>query len=210
MNEPDKELDGWIDALQGKPGASDPTAKALREAIQAERAEQERRLQPEVELAEQRLLARLRREGLLQEERKPVVKLAQKSGWNLLHYLQRPLQKQSAAAFAVAASLMLAVGIGLMNFAGQTEFDDLAAVRGGAANPILLAENPQSVADDLQSKLHMLGAKARVVLINKDELILRINVPAEAESEKIHQLLQQNGVTVVGSPPYRISIKRRR
>jgi len=215
MSESDRDFDNWVKALRGNASASDPVAAALREAIRADRAAEEMRLQPEVELAEQRLIARLRREGLLPEE-KPISEMqgAARTHHRLFSALTRPLRKESATSIAAVAMLVFGIGIGVVNFSQHsgsldpTLVSEEVVVR-GEAMPVLVVDQPEAVAEELARQLEKLGAKTRITPINENEVILRVGVPAEAGGAAILKLLQQSGVTIDGQPPYRIRIKRR-
>ena len=138
MSDSKDDLDLWVEALQGKSDANDPLAASLREAVIAELSEEEASIQLETELAKQRLLARLRRQGLLDE------KLPKRRNWMLV-------------GFATAAAIMLAIPFA---FQFNNNIDPLHndhTVRGSVGTVKIVSENLDKSAAEVQMALNDMG-----------------------------------------------------
>lgn len=209
MNKSDDDLDEWVKVLQGDLSAGDPMTTALREAIRAEREAEEMRLQPEMKLAEQRFLTRLRREGLLDEIIMSDIEATAGSSPKLFDVLKQHIPKRPFVPIAAAASVLLVIGMGVINFGDYNSAVHEEIIVRGETTPVLVVENPQVYAENLVHQLEMLGAKIRVVPINEDELLLRISLPEDAKENAILDLLKANGIKPESQAPYRITIKKK-
>ncbi len=138
----EKDDQHWIDALAGRnaTGADAATlkeAQAIRRAVLATKPEQDAQ-DFDVEAGAQKLLFRLRREGLAGAEKK--------KSW------------QAYGAFALAASLVLAVGMVVLQ---PPPVDDAPVYRGGGAQTIS-APDTEKLAAAITAELEGLGIKPRV------------------------------------------------
>jgi hypothetical protein len=137
----DKDDQHWLDALAGRPnaagGEADPRAQALRQALLAQRARELADAAPDEGL--ERLLFRLRREGLLEKEHKPM---------------------GLPALLALAASVLLVVGVGWHMMIGyQSALEPRASVPqqaaetpGASAVQVLQDARPAELAAALQQE----------------------------------------------------------
>lgn len=183
--EPDHDFEDWLASLQGKPGATDPLATALRDALQKERTEEELRLHQEAELAERRLMVRLRKEGLLEPRRQ---------GWS----------KRILVGVSTAAILMLGISV-TMHVAKQpvTTQPDLS-MRGVAGTIKIFSKNSAASSENLLKSLREMGLQP-TQSARKDGVEIGVDVSA-SELPRFGPWFESQGGRVISPGTYRILI----
>lgn len=172
-----KDDQDWLDALAGKPNAdADPAtnrrAAALRASMLALR-KQETALEPPGDGLE-RLLFRLRSEGLLGKQKQP---------WRL----------RLPTVFALAASVLFAVGLGAVFFTKKQELVPLAvessisqpiAVRSASSAQTLFADNPEELASDIKRDFSAVKITFRKLAVGKN-IYLDADLPENLSAEAL-------------------------
>jgi hypothetical protein len=164
---PNKEDEQWLSALAGKSDpAADPAinqqAAALRRALQAQRSRLDK-LVPDADDAQyQQLLFRLRREGLLTANRGP-----------------RKLQ-----LWAIAATVVLGIGVVVQMGGLQYGQDESTTLRGGGNGTVLVVPNPEARLTEILAGLKAAGAEPEVKREPGGRIVLKI-----AGSEKVLEYL---------------------
>jgi hypothetical protein len=171
----------WFDTLAGRNGvnadhATTKEAQAVRRAVLVLKPDQEA-ADLDVEAGTQKLLFRLRREGLDGAGRKKT--------W------------QRYGAFALAATLVLAIGVVLLQ---SPPVEDTPIYRGGGAQTIITPDTAQFAAT-LTSDLEALGIKAKVTRFGATYTITA-DWPAKTDAKhaaflKRHALKQPAGATLL-------------
>lgn len=161
----------WLDALAGRAGGQAPSpdareAEALRKAILATRGEHET-ADHDVEVGVQRLLFRLRREGLADTP--------QKKSW------------RTWGTFAMAAMLMLAIGVVVL----QAPQDiDVPVYRGGGAQTLRVPDAAERAAT-LTRELEALNIQPKVTRFGNN-LTIQAEWPAKPGAQHAAFLKRQS------------------
>ena len=170
--EPDREDEQWLSALAGR---SDPDAdlainrqaESLRRALQARSAKLEQAIPLADDAQYQRLLFRLRREGLLSA-----------------NYRHRKLQ-----LWALAATVVLGVGVVVQMGGLYPGRDNAHTLRGGGTETVLVVENPESRLTELLAGLKAAGEEPLVKREAGGNIVLTVN-----RSEKVLDYLTSQRV----------------
>lgn len=174
MNKDDQD---WLDALAGKPNAdaapdTNRRAAALRASMLSIR-KAETALEPSDDGLE-RLLFRLRSEGLLGKEKQP---------WRL----------RLPTVFALAASVLFAVGLGAVFFTKKQELVPLAvesaisepvAVRSASSAQPLFSDNPEQLAADIRRDFSAVKITFRKLPVGKS-IYLKADLPENLSAEAL-------------------------
>ena len=142
----DKEDEQWLSALAGRSDpAADPAinlqAESLRRALQAQSAKLDQAVPIADEAQYQRLLFRLREEGLLGADR----------------------QRRKIQLWALAATVVLGVGV-VVQMGGlyRGQDDEANILRGGGKATVLVVENPEVRLTELLAGLKAAGEEPMV------------------------------------------------
>jgi hypothetical protein len=166
MNTNDDDLDAWLDALRGRPRAQTSAATrieadAQRAALLQARAGQESEGEDAQQL--QRLLFRLRREGLLGPE-----SAAERSFWR--------------KRLPLAAAATLALGLAITTFGPSIHWmssEDDTVVRGGVAPQVVLSSDVADTVRRLEALLRGAGAAVAVSDLGDGAREVAATVPRE-------------------------------
>ena len=159
---PESEDTHWLNAVAGNPStAADPKvnqqALALRKALQA-RSQSLGQSVPEADTAQyQRLLFRLRREGLARN---------------------RPIWK-SLPAWGVAASLVLGISLAVNMRTLLPEHDDGMVIRGGGQATVLIVSDPEARLAELLKGLSAAKAEPQIERPAKGKIQLKLKATQE-------------------------------
>jgi hypothetical protein len=185
---PDKDDAEWLDALAGKATATaQPQAEALRRALFEHRARLEHAVPKADDLQYQRLLFRLRQEGLT----------AKRGGF-----------KRSPATWGwgIAASVVavgFALQFGLLQRGGADQ-DDLMAMRGDANTVYIIDEKPAERAAELAAGLSAIKAEFQQTALSfgKTEFRIQANdaVLAYLEAKRITPTVVNGQIAIIVSP----------
>lgn len=186
MMNKDKDQD-WLDALAGKPNAdADPEvtrhANALRQVIQ--RHDVALGVNDfDVEAGLQKLKFRLRSEGLSSADR-------------------RPFMNKRFVQFAVAASVVLTVGLMMRVYLHQEPLQNEAEImRGMGERQLVLAAEPEQRLKQLTTELDQLGIKYQV---NRKEGKIVLNIQGiDPAKDDVASFLERNHI----KPPVGMSLE---
>lgn len=186
MTNEDEDQD-WLDALAGKPGAAaDPDvvrrATMLRQALQRHNAVLgANKFNTEAGL--QKLKFRLRREGLSSSDHRPILNK---------RYIQ----------FAMAASVVLTVGMVMRFYLHQELMQNEAEImRGMGEQQLVLAANPEERLKQLTTELDRLAIKYQVER-KEGKIMLRIQ-GIDPTKEDVASFLERNHI----KPPVRMDVE---
>jgi hypothetical protein len=194
---PDKEDEQWLNALAGQPdpaadGVVNQQAEALRRVLQARRAKLDELVPQADDIQYQKLLFRLKREGLI----KSAGPLRNLVLWGQVQGQQaaKTLLASNSALLGMAAMLVLVVAVSVQMGGRLTDQDNARneALRGGQAN-VMIVENTESKLVELLVGLKAAGAAP---VVNR-EAGGRILVTLQSSDKVLEYLREQRN----GSEP---------
>lgn len=180
----DKNDDQWLAALAGTPDstndiATKTQAEALRRALQAQSHRMDKVVPVADDIQYQRLLFRLRQEGLTgkQSSWSGVMQWGRAQG----QLAARVMTTHNTVAWAIAATAVLVIGVALqMNTLqqGQDASHIQDAFRSGGT--VLIVSNPKARAEELQAGLKSAGTETNVITGPDGQFQLRFKSSAAA------------------------------
>ena len=192
---PEKEDEQWLNALAGHPDPAadsmvNQQAEALRRVLQARRAKLDELVPQADDIQYQKLLFRLKREGLIKRAG-PLRNLVL---WGQVQGQQaaKTMLASNSALLGMAAMLVLVVAVSVQ-MGGRLTDQDYArneALRGGQAN-VMIVENTESKLVELLVGLKAAGAEPVVKRENGGRILVTLK-----SSEKVLEYLreQRNGI----------------
>lgn len=190
MTNPNEDQD-WLDALAGKPNPNaDPEvtrrATLLRQAIQRhDAAIGVHDFDVEAEL--QKLKFRMRREGLSGDVQHMTIK-------NRFGLIAASLSiNRHVAQYAMAASVVLAVGLMVITYHPQETMQNEADIMKGGNQQIVLAPDPEARLKQLTTELDQLGIKYQVE--RKEGKILLKAQGVDPFKDDVVNFLERNHIT---------------
>lgn len=191
----------WLDALAGKPNPNaDPEvtrrATLLRQAIQRHDAA----LGVngfDVEAGLQKLKARLRREGLIGVDQQPTIK----ERFARLAMAASVALNRHVVQFAVAASVVLTIGLTMRLYLHEQPIQNEADIMKGGDQQIVLATDPEARLKQLAAELDSLGIKYQIE--RKEGKILLKAQGVDPVKDDVAGFLERNHIT----PPVKDSVE---
>ena len=185
----DKEDEQWLSALAGRSDpAADPAinlqAETLRRALQAQSAKLEQAVPGADEGQYQRLLFRLREEGLLGADR----------------------QRRKIQLWALAATVVLGVGV-VVQMGGlyRGQDDEANTLRGGGKATVLLVENPEVRLTELLTGLKAAGEEPWVKRESDGRIMLTVKrsdkVLDYLATQRIEPVVTDGSITLLLTRP---------
>lgn len=177
----------WLDALAGKPNVDGDTevtqrAKALQQAIRRHDAAYQLST-ADIETGLHRLKFRLRRERLTNTD-------------------SHSFMNNRFTQFAVAASIMLTIGLTMRVYLQQEPLQNEAEItRGMGERQLVLATDPEQRLKQLTTELDQLGVKYQV---NRKEGMIVLNIlGVDPAKENVSSFLERNHI----KPPVGMSLE---
>ena len=185
----DKEDEQWLSALAGRSDpAADPAinlqAETLRRALQAQSAKLEQAVPVADEAQYQRLLFRLREEGLLGADH----------------------QRRKIQLWALAATVVLGVGV-VVQMGGlyRGQDDEANTLRGGGKATVLLVENPEVRLTELLTGLKAAGEEPWVKRESDGRIMLTVKrsdkVLDYLATQRIEPVVTDGSITLLLTRP---------